>query len=162
MAAGSRDDSDGMISDINVTPLVDIMLVLLIIFMVTAKIIVSQSLPLDLPKAAAGQEVQLIFGLELHSSGETFVDGKKVANDDAILPLAREAQTKNADLRAVIRADQAVPHGRVIRALDLLKQAGVSKIAFGVSPVAPEPGAKTPGGAATGAPAATIPIQGSP
>lgn len=158
MAGSSRDDGDGMISDINVTPLVDITLVLLIIFMVTAKIIVSQSLPLDLPKAAAGQEVQLIFGLELHATGETYVDGKKVANDDAILPLAREAQAKNADLRAVIRADTAVQHGRVIRALDLLKQAGVSKIAFGVSPVAPEPGGKVPGGAAP----APIPIQGSP
>jgi biopolymer transport protein ExbD len=164
MAGISRDDGDGMISDINVTPLVDITLVLLIIFMVTAKIIVSQSLPLDLPKAAAGQEVQLIFGLELHSSGETIVDGKKVASDDAILPLAREAQAKNADLRAVIRADQAVQHGRVIRALDLLKQAGVSKIAFGVSPVAPEPGGKTaPGNAPAGSPPpAPIPIQGSP
>ena len=158
MAGVNRDDGDGMIADINVTPLVDITLVLLIIFMVTAKIIVSQSLPLDLPKAAAGQEVQLIFGLELHASGETFVDGKKVANDDALLPLAREAQAKNADLRAVIRADQAVPHGRVIRALDLLKQAGVSKIAFGVTPVPPDPGGKVPGGAAP----APIPIQGNP
>jgi biopolymer transport protein ExbD len=164
MAGSNRDDGDGMIADINVTPLVDITLVLLIIFMVTAKIIVSQSLPLDLPKAAAGQEVQLIFGLELHANGDMLVDGKKVANDDAILPLAREAQTKNADLRAVIRADQAVPHGRVIRALDLLKQAGVSKIAFGVSPVPPEPGGKLPGGkpAAEAPPPAPIPIQGAP
>lgn len=158
MAGINRDDGDGMIADINVTPLVDITLVLLIIFMVTAKIIVSQSLPLDLPKAAAGQEVQLIFGLELHASGETFVDGKKVANDDAILPLAREAQAKNPDLRAVIRADQAVQHGRVIRALDLLKQAGVSKIAFGVTPTAPEPGGRVPGGAPAPAP---IPVQGT-
>src|SRR5215212_10170414 len=100
MAGMNRDDDDGLISDINVTPLVDIMLVLLIIFMVTAKIIVSQSLPLDLPKAAAGQEVQLVFGLELTAGGETFVDGKKVPSDDAILPLAREAQAKNNDLRA--------------------------------------------------------------
>lgn len=158
MAASNRDDGDGTITDINVTPLVDITLVLLIIFMVTAKIIVSQSLPLDLPKAAAGQEVQLIFGLELSAGGETFVDGKKVASDDAILPLAREAQAKNPDLRAVIRADQAVQHGRVIRALDLLKQAGVSKIAFGVTPIAPEGGGKAPAPAAP----APIPIQGAP
>jgi biopolymer transport protein ExbD len=161
MAGGNRDDGDGIITDINVTPLVDITLVLLIIFMVTAKIIVSQSLPLDLPKAAAGQEVQLIFGLELHANGETYVDGKKVANDDSILPLAREAQAKNAELRAVIRADQAVQHGRVIRALDLLKQAGVSKIAFGVTPVAPEPGGK-PGEQPAGTPPTPIPIQGTP
>lgn len=163
MAGGAnRDDGDGTISDINVTPLVDITLVLLIIFMVTAKIIVSQSLPLDLPKAAAGQEVQLVFGLELHANGDTVVDGKKVPNDDAILPLAKEAHNKNGDLRAVIRADQSVQHGRVIRALDLLKQAGVTKIAFGVSPVPPEAGAKLPGApAAPGGAQAPIPVQGT-
>lgn len=159
MAATSRDD-DEMISGINVTPLVDITLVLLIIFMVTAKIIVSQSLPLDLPKAAQGQEVQLIFGLELHANGDTYADGKKLANEDAILPIAREAQAKNADLRAVIRADSTVPHGRVIRALDLLKQAGVSRIAFGVTPIAPEPGAAK--GPSPGAPAAPAPATPAP
>ncbi|XXX71659.1 biopolymer transporter ExbD [Sorangium sp. So ce134] len=160
MAATSRNDDDDMISGINVTPLVDITLVLLIIFMVTAKIIVSQSLPLDLPKAAQGQEVQLVFGLELHANGDTFADGKKLAGEDAILPIAREAQAKNPELRAVIRADTTVPHGRVIRALDLLKQAGVSKIAFGVTPIAPEPGAAA--GPAPGAPAAPPPAAPAP
>jgi biopolymer transport protein ExbD len=144
MAASRNDDDDGLISGINVTPLVDITLVLLIIFMVTAKIIVSQSLPLDLPKAAQGTDVQLIFGVELRASGETLVDGKMLPNEEAILPLAREAQARNSELRAVIRADTTVQHGRVIRALDLLKQAGVSKIAFGVTPVAPEPGSVAP------------------
>ena len=165
MAATSRNDDDEMISGINVTPLVDITLVLLIIFMVTAKIIVSQSLPLDLPKAAQGQEVQLIFGLELHANGDTLADGKKLASEDAILPIAREAQAKNPELRAVIRADTTVPHGRVIRALDLLKQAGVSKIAFGVTPIAPEPGAAAapaPGAPAAPPPAAPAPATPSP
>lgn len=155
MASSRSDDDDGMISGINVTPLVDITLVLLIIFMVTAKIIVSQSLPLDLPKAAAGQDVQLVFGLELHANGDTIVDGRRIPSDDGILPLAREAQARNAELRAIIRADSTVQHGRVIRALDLLKQAGVSKIAFGVSPVPAEPGAVT--GAVP--PPAPIPIK---
>jgi biopolymer transport protein ExbD len=141
MGISSQDNDDGMVSGINITPLVDITLVLLVVFMVTAKIIVSQSVPLDLPKAAAGQEVQLVFGIELHANGDTIVDGKKLASDDAVLPLAREAQAKNADLRAIIRADTTVQHGRVIRTLDLLKQAGVSKIAFGVQQIAPESGA---------------------
>ena len=149
MAAPTQGDDDGMVQGINVTPLVDITLVLLIIFMVTAKLIVSQSLPLDLPKAANGQEIQMIFGVELHSNGDLVVNGKKLANDDAILPLAKEELAKTPDLRAVIRADTTVQHGRVIRVLDLLKQGGVSKIAFGVSPVPPEPGAvPAPGGAA--------------
>lgn len=147
MAAPSQSGGDDdIISAINVTPLVDITLVLLIIFMVTAKIIVSQSLPMDLPKAAQGQEVQQIFGVDLHSSGDIYVDGKKIAGEEGLLPLAREAQTRNPELRAVIRADTTVQHGRVIRALDLLKQAGVTKIAFGVTPTAPEAGAVAPPG----------------
>jgi len=158
MAASNQGDDDGMVSGINVTPLVDVCLVLLIIFMVTAKWINAQSMPLDLPKAANGQDVQLIFGLELHANGETVVDGKKVPSDDAILPLAREAQAKNPDLRAVIRADTTVQHGRVIRALDLLKQAGVSKIAFGVTPV-PAEGAGAPGAPPAGPLPAPIPIN---
>lgn len=152
MAGGAQtDEEDGIISAINVTPLVDITLVLLIVFMVTAKIIVSQSMPLDLPKAASGQQVQLVFGLELHANGDLLVDGKKISGDDdkqakALLALARESLAKNKDLRAVIRADKTVQHGRIIRVLDLLKQAGVSKIAFGVTPIAAEPGAVTPPG----------------
>jgi biopolymer transport protein ExbD len=147
MAAASEDE-EGIISAINVTPLVDITLVLLIIMMVTAKIIVSSSLPLDLPKAAKGESVQLVFGLELHSSGAMIVDGKRVPDDKAVLGLAKKALEKNPQLRAVIRADKTVQHGRIIRVLDLLKQAGVSKIAFGVTPISAEPGAAPAEGAA--------------
>jgi biopolymer transport protein ExbD len=146
MAASSQNDEESVISGINVTPQVDITLVLLIIFMVTAKIIVSQSLPLDLPKAATGQNVQTVFAVQLRLSGETTVDTKKVANDEAILGLAREARAKNEDLRAVIQADQAVTHGRVIHVLDLLKQAGVAKIAFGVTPIDTQGGKAAPAG----------------
>lgn len=144
MAASSSNDEDGMVTGINVTPLVDVTLVLLIIFMVTARIIVSQSLPMDLPKGATGQQIQLIFGVELHSNGDILLDGKRLPNDEAIFPLAKEAYQKDRELRAVIRADQAVQHGRVIRVLDLMKQAGISKIAFGVSSVPAEPGAVPP------------------
>jgi biopolymer transport protein ExbD len=154
-ASSNQGDDDGMVSGINITPLVDITLVLLIIFMVTAKLIVSQSLPLDLPKAANGQDIQMIFGVELHSNGDTVVNGKKMANDDGVLPLAKEELAKNPELRAVIRADTTVQHGRVIRVLDLLKQGGVTKIAFGVTPVPAEPGAAPAGAAPAPAPAGT-------
>ena len=136
MAGGSQ-DTDEAITGINVTPLVDITLVLLIIFMVTAKIIVSQSLPLDLPKASQGTDIQVVFSVTLGADGSAQVDGKPIPTDDAILALAEAAQQKNNDLRAVIKADSAVPHGRVIHVLDLLKQGHVNKIAFGVSPVPP-------------------------
>ncbi|HEX9296211.1 MAG TPA: biopolymer transporter ExbD [Polyangiaceae bacterium] len=139
-----QNDTEEGIVGINVTPLVDITLVLLIIFMVVAKMVVSQSLPLDLPKAASGTDVQTVFSIELYANGEMAVDQKKLPNDDALFPLAREGHTRNADLRAVIKADGTVLHQRVIHVLDLLKQAGVSKIAFGVTPIAPEPGAVSP------------------
>jgi biopolymer transport protein ExbD len=143
MAGGASDSEEG-ITGINVTPLVDVTLVLLIIFMVTAKLIVSQSVPLDLPKAATGSEVQTVFSVILAADGTTQVDSKTVQNDDAIFALAKDAHQKNADLRAVIKADAAVPHGRVIHVLDLLKQAQIAKIAFGVSAVPPVPGGVAP------------------
>jgi biopolymer transport protein ExbD len=139
MAGGAGNDVDDAITGINVTPLVDVTLVLLIIFMVTAKIIVSQSIPLDLPKAASGAEIQTIFSVVLAANGSAQVDSVAIPNDDAILSLAHDAHTKNNELRAVIKADAAVPHGRVIHVLDLLKQAGVAKIAFGVTPVPTTP-----------------------
>ncbi len=135
--AGGADENQDAITGINVTPLVDITLVLLIIFMVTAKLIVSKSVPLDLPKAATGSDIQTVFSIVLASDGTTQIDSKTVPSDDAILGSAKAARDKNPELRAIIKADSAVPHGRVIHVLDLLKQAQVAKIAFGVSPVAP-------------------------
>jgi biopolymer transport protein ExbD len=138
--AGGAADTDDAITAINVTPLVDITLVLLIIFMVTTKIVLNQTVPLDLPKAAVGtSDVQVVFSIVMAADGRAFVDGKPVLNDDAILPLGRDAEQTHPDMRAVIKADAAVTHGRVIHVLDLLKQAHINKIAFGVSPVAPSP-----------------------
>ena len=140
MAGGVMNEADETISGINVTPLVDITLVLLIIFMVTTKIVLNQTVPLDLPKAATGtSDVQVVFSIVLVADGRALVDSKPIPNDDAILQLARDAQAQHPDVRAVIKADSAVTHGRVIHVLDLLKQAHVNKIAFGVTPVAPTP-----------------------
>jgi biopolymer transport protein ExbD len=140
MAGGAMQDEGDAITGINVTPLVDITLVLLIIFMVTTRIVLNQTVPLDLPKAATGtSDVQVVFSIILAADGRALVDGKAIPNDDAILQLGRDAQAQHADLRAVIKADAAVTHGRVIHVLDLLKQAHVNKIAFGVTPVVTTP-----------------------
>jgi biopolymer transport protein ExbD len=136
VAAGNGGSNGGAITGINVTPLVDITLVLLIVFMVTAKLIVSHAaLPVDLPKAATGNDVQEVFSVVLTSGGGTQVNGSTLRSEDEILPLARTAQGANRDLRAVIKADGDVAHRRVMHVLDLLRQAGVSKIGFGVSPI---------------------------
>ena len=138
--AGYQGDDDGIISAINVTPLVDITLVLLLVFMVTARIIAEkeQQLPLDLPKTASGEVIQGVFGLEVYANGDLVIDGEKVKEDEALVEIAKKRLAKDKDLRAVIRADKAVPHGRIMRVLDLLKQARISKIAFGVAPLTPE------------------------
>ena len=143
MAGGANDDEgSGLIDGINVTPLVDVTLVLLIIFMVTAKIIVSQGMPMDLPKAASGEQMQTVFSVELTLDGKTRVDSNVVPNDEVVGRMAQDAKSRNKDLRAVIRADQKVEHGRVIHVLDLLKRAGIAKIAFAVSPVVEAPAAQ--------------------
>jgi biopolymer transport protein ExbD len=130
----------GPIAGINVTPLVDITLVLLIIFMVTAKLMVrQQALDLELPRAATGQVVQEVFSLALFASGAIALDGQPLAGDGEVLAHARRAHARYADLRAVIAADAGVAHGRVMHVLDLLRQAGISRIGFGVVP-SPPPG----------------------
>jgi biopolymer transport protein ExbD len=123
-------DRDEAIGGINVTPLVDVLLVLLVILIVTAKQITSQSVPLDFPKSAGAPEQEMVLSVVLGADGATVLDGKPIPNDDAILALAAAARAKGGDLRVVIRADRAVSHGRVIHVLDLLKQAHVEKIAF--------------------------------
>jgi biopolymer transport protein ExbD len=142
MAAASKDEDDRLVSGINVTPLVDICLVLLIIMMVTARIIANMSVPLDLPKAAKGVDQQVFFSIDLTKEGSIFVDNEKVASSAAIRPLAEKALEKNPDIRATIRADQALAHGDVMEVIDQLRQAGINKVAFGVSPKSPETSTK--------------------
>jgi biopolymer transport protein ExbD len=137
MAGFSSNKPGAPITGINVTPLVDITLVLLIIFMVTAKLVVSRAMPMDLPQAATGAEVQEVFSVALGADGATSIDGARVSDDAAFLSAARASQLRNAELRAVVRADGTVPHSRVMHALDILRQAGVARVAFAVSPGPP-------------------------
>ena len=122
------------ITGINVTPLVDITLVLLIIFMVTAKLVVSRAMPMDIPKAATGAVVQEVFTIELFANGAVSILGTLVAQDDVILTHLHAMQGDKAQVRAVVRAEGTVPHSRVMNALDLLRQGGISQVAFAVVP----------------------------
>jgi biopolymer transport protein TolR len=134
MAGGAGEGGSGMINGINVTPLVDIMLVLLIIFMVTAKLVVApvSALGVQLPEAASGDAVQVVFSIQLTKAGGSYVNGHAVTDDDAIKLQAEQQLSEHPDLRAVIQADGEVPHRRVIHVMDLLSQAHVSNIAFAV------------------------------
>jgi biopolymer transport protein TolR len=137
MAQSSGPDQNGIIAGINVTPLVDVMLVLLVIFIVTAKIIVTPAVPLDLPHAAHGEEVQVVLSVVMPVQGAILVNGAAVPDDGALVDGARRALAGDPELRAVIQADGSVPHRRIVHVLDLLRDAGVTRIAFGALPDEP-------------------------
>ena len=117
---GSGDDDPGpMIVNINVTPLVDITLVLLIIFMVTASYIVSPAIRVDLPKAESGTEQQRTsLGLTLTRDGALYLNGA-ASSDEAVLRSIATELPRNPELQAVIAADRAVPHGAVVHLIDI-------------------------------------------
>jgi biopolymer transport protein TolR len=127
----------GIIEGINVTPLVDIMLVLLVIFIVTAKILVSPAVPLDLPRATKTDDVQVVFSVSLPAGGPMRVNGQPVADDHTLRAQAAEALKRDPDLRAVIQADGTVSHQQVMQALDALRLAGLMKVAFATQPAVP-------------------------
>jgi biopolymer transport protein ExbD len=130
----ANNSESGIISGINVTPLVDITLVLLIIFIVTAKIIVTPAVPLDLPQAAKTEEVQVVFSVIVPERGPVLVNGQTIGDDAGVVAQARTAIARDPDVRAVIQADGGVPHRRVVAILDGLRTAGVAHIAFGAEP----------------------------
>ena len=132
MAAHSSNDDE--IVGINVTPLVDITLVLLIIFMVTAKLVMAQGMPLDLPKAATAGEIQTVFNVRIDAEGHMQANGRDTPDDDALKRAIEAAQASakggKDELRAVLSASTRVSHGTVMHALDVLRAVGVSKVAF--------------------------------
>ncbi len=131
MAGGAKQNDEEIISDINVTPFVDVSLVLLIIFMVTATYIVAQSIPVDLPEAGTGEDVVTTFAITLTTDGQAYLDGEKM-DEAGIRKRISAAQKKNEDVRVVIAADKAVQHGRVVRIIDLVRKEGVAKFAINI------------------------------
>ncbi len=132
MAGGAKlDDDDDIISDINVTPFVDVALVLLIIFMVTATYIVAQSIPVDLPEAGTGEDVVTTLAITITDDGNIYVDGK-IADDDGIGATIDRTKKENEEVRVIIAADKKVEHGRVVHIIDLVRKHGVSKFAINI------------------------------
>jgi biopolymer transport protein ExbD len=134
---GDDDAGGGMISDINVTPLVDITLVLLIIMMVAAPIIANNpSIKVELPKAASGDETQkttLSFTLSKKPDGsagyDLYLNGEKVDEAKAT-QVTTDLVTKNRDIQAVIAGDKGIAYGDVMHIVDLVKTLGVTKFAM--------------------------------
>ena len=131
MAGTFKHDDDDIISDINVTPFVDVALVLLIIFMVTATYIVAQSIPIDLPEAGTGEDIVTTLAIMMTENGDVYLDGVKT-DDTGIRNVITKTRKNNAEVRVVIAADKKVEHGRVIGIIDLVRKLGISKFAINI------------------------------
>ena len=120
------------ITGINVTPLVDIALVLLIIFMVTATYIVALTLKVELPKARTGEETPAsTLALTIGRRGDVLLNGRAV-DDEGIRAAVREELARKKDVQVIISADREVTHGTVVRYIDLTKRLGVFKFAINI------------------------------
>jgi biopolymer transport protein TolR len=122
---------DESITGINVTPLVDVVLVLLVVLMVTATYLASRAIPVDLPAGKTGEALATPVTVSLTRAGSLYVDGVPSTELELRQRLS-SARKVDAELRAVIAADGAVPHRRVVAVIDLLRQAGVERFAINV------------------------------
>lgn len=124
----------GMIVGINVTPMVDVVLVLLVIMMVSATYIVSQSLKVDLPKAASGTDaVSSIATITLAKGGKLYFNQQPIDEPALIKELQRNVD-QNPEINVIVSADKEVMHGAVVHAIDLAKGVGVTHFAINVEP----------------------------
>lgn len=131
MAGFSSDDED-VIAGINVTPLVDVTLVLLIIFMVTTSYIVKAQIEVNLPKAATGESkpsTTLVFQV---TADGTFAMNGEVTTLEKIGAAAKLEKSKDKEVRAIIAADKAVPYEKVVDLIDTIKLNGVDKFALNI------------------------------
>ena len=135
MAGGAGDNEEDMISGINVTPLVDVVLVLLIILMVTAQYAAEKdSIPMDLPTAQSGDTaVPSTLSVSIDKDGKFFLNAEQL-DLEQLRARVRSAHVKDSDTRAVIAADGRVSHAEVVKIIDLLRQEKVTKFAINVRP----------------------------
>ena len=135
-----RRKADAPISDINMTPLIDVMLVLLVIFMITAPLMTS-SLKLELPRsdAASASETPLFIAVAITPEGELFIGDEKLAPAAFALRI-EEAARRSPELEVHLRADKRTPYGQVAELIGQMQKAGLNRIAFVTeTPPAPAP-----------------------
>lgn len=138
MAAKLGGDGDEAIVDINITPFVDIILVVLIIFMVTATYITEKSIKVDLPDAATGDGTESTsLAITMDASEQLFLNGAPITTGALRQEIQRAKQLKDEkgkimSVVCLIGADHSVSHGKVVGIIDLVKQEGVSKFAINI------------------------------
>jgi biopolymer transport protein ExbD len=126
-------DAEEGINDINVTPLVDIMLVLLIIFMVTTTTIVAPSIKIELPEASTGGPTESsMLGLLLAEDGTLLLNGEEITEDGLRAYIQSPDSGAPVEMQAIIAADTECRHGAVVHLIDLIKQEGVIQFAINI------------------------------
>ena len=139
-----RSEGSEPMSEINVTPMVDVMLVLLVIFILTAPLMAS-SIKLELPKtdAATASEAPKFVALVIDKAGQIFLNDKPIALDALKASLTRTA-VQNPETEVQLRADEAVPYGKVVEVMGAAQKAGLNRIGFvaDAPSVAPPPPAR--------------------
>ena len=129
---GSRGRRGGIVG-INVTPMVDVMLVLLVIMMVSATYIVSRALKVELPKSAASEEsAQSPLTVTLTKEGQTLVNQEPVVGDAALIAIFQKAKSAPGEPSIVVTADGAALHKWVVHVIDVAKLQGITKFAISV------------------------------
>ena len=132
MAGGSlyHDDDGGGITDINVTPFVDVVLVILVVFIVTAKLIVARGVEIYKPKAATGGEDQSTLRISVTATGDLYVNGDKFTEDAPAIARIKQIAATSTKPKAIIAGSRVGPYANVMRAIDLAQSAGVTAIAL--------------------------------
>lgn len=132
MAGTLRGGKKGMINEINVTPMVDVVLVLLVIMMVSATYIVSQSLKVELPKAANGaDQVTKLAAVTVAKDGKLYLNDALISEKDLPGALKRTHEV-NPDVNLIVTADKEVMHGKVVHVIDIARGVGIFKFAINV------------------------------
>ena len=147
MAGGANlGGDDESISDINVTPFVDVVLVLLVIFMVTASVIVNKGIKVELPQAATAEQLsnQKTFNILVTVEGEIILDGEKVTKE-TLAERGKTALASGEKVVAMISADKGVIYSYVVGVMDTLRSVGVNDYALQLEPLpAPKEGMSAP------------------
>jgi biopolymer transport protein ExbD len=126
-------NDDEIMSDINITPLVDIMLVLLITFMLVSTLVDFSAINVELPKAATGEDAKIeSIAIVVTKSGQYFVAGNPVDSFDELKAILTVKKEQNPQVQTVISADKNISHGHVVKIIDLVRKLGISKFAVSV------------------------------
>ena len=134
MGGNARQEDDELITAINVTPLVDIVLVLLIVLMVTSSYLVNKSINVELPKAATGETASPTMSISIDVEGKLYLDGVPTQTSE-LQSRIRAAYQQDPEVKAIISADGRVQHAQVVTVIDVLRREKITKFAINTSPI---------------------------